>query len=176
MDMPYKNWLSLGFKILGVVTLVNGLVQAVVQWGSLTSIQGPGSFWMIVSCIAMPLVIIGAGLYLLLGTKGLTDRAWLDNQKELDWTLAIFMVAIKVVGIFLIVEALPEIVKCITEAIYIYNANGVWDTEVQSRFLYQYLLASLLRLVLGYYLLFKGEWLQRAAFARTGNEDAESFH
>jgi len=164
MDMSYKGWLSVALKVLGVVTLVNGMVLAVAQLGSLPSIPASVSPWMTVSCIAMPLIMLGAGLYLLLGTQRLVTRIWADQENQLDAERAIFKVAMKVLGMALVVQALPKAVQIISNALFIYGVGSVWDISTQLQFICQEFLSTLLKLLLGCYLLFKGTWLQRVVF------------
>lgn len=172
MEMSYKAWLCVALKVLGVMILVNGGVQAVYQWGSLPSAQGMLPAWMTAISIAVPLVVLGAGLYLVLGTQHLIDRVWSDQQEELDSARAIFMVAIKVMGVVLVVQALPEVVEIISNALYIYSVSGVWNTSAQSEFIYERLIATLLKLGIGCYLLLKGDWLQRVAFPPASNDES----
>jgi len=164
MDMSYKGWLSVGLKVLGAATLVNGLVQVVIQWGSLPSVWGMASSWLLVGSIALPLVTIAAGLYLLMGTRGLVDRVWSDGQEELDSAQVMFAVAMKIMGLVLAVQALPEVIQAIFNILFIFGVSPVWDTSAQNQFIYQKFLSMLLKLLLGCYLLFKGTWLQRVAF------------
>lgn len=164
MNMTYKDWLLAGLKVLGVVTIVNGLVQAIVTWGSLPSTQNEIPRWMLASSAAVPLVVLGAGLYLVLGTRGLVDRVYQDEEERQDSAAVIFMVAMKVLGTVLIVEALPDAIQIISSFIYIHGVSPVWDSSMQSQFIYQHFLSVLVKFALGCYLLLGGKWLQNVAF------------
>jgi len=164
MDMSYRGWLSVGLKILGAATLVKGIEQAVMQWSSLADVQGMASPWMLICAALVPLITVGAGVYLLLGARNLVIKLWPDGEDELASEKAVFTIAMKIMGMVLVVQALPEIVRLISNGLYIYSVGSVWDTSMQHSFIYEQLLATLLKLLLGGYLLFKGAWLQRAAF------------
>lgn len=160
-----------GLKVLGVVTIIIGLIQMIVQWGSLPAARGPGAFWMVVTCIVIPFIYLAVGLYLLLGTRGLAERLWPDGENDQDWVQVVFQLAMKIVGVVLVVRALPDLVRIIGNTLYVYSAGPVWDTSWQRREIYQTLLPSLLRLLLGWYLLFKGAWLQKVAFPESDHID-----
>lgn len=169
--MSYKGWLSVGLKILGTVTLINGMVQAVLQWSSLGDLQGEPASWMLICSVIVPLVTLGAGLYLLLGTRELVDRLWPNLEGELETEKAIFKIAMKIVGMVMVVQALPEVVRLISNGLYIYSVSQVWNTSMQHGFIYEKLLSTLLQLLIGWYLLFKGTWLLKAAFPVVSHEE-----
>ncbi|MGE5389574.1 MAG: hypothetical protein ACM3PE_00775 [Deltaproteobacteria bacterium] len=171
MGMSYKGWLSVGLKVLGTITLINGMVQAVLQWSSLADLQGQPAPWMLVCSIVVPIVTLGAGLYLLLGTRKLVSRLWPDQEDELESEKAVFKIAMKIMGMVLVVQALPEVVRLISNGLYIYSVSTVWDTSMQHGFIYEKLLSILLQLLIGCYLLFKGAWLQKVAFPAVSPED-----
>ncbi len=172
MDLSSKVMLRVGLQLVGVITVINGVVQCIVSWGSLygswgshlPSTEGMMPPWILITSIAVPLIVLGAGLYLLLGSKGLADRFYPDEEEKLDSARSIFILAMKVLGLVLIVQALPDAVQIITSFMYIANMNAALDFRAQSEFFYNRLLSTLLRFAIGYYLLVGGQLLLRLAF------------
>jgi len=162
VNMSYKGWLSVALKVVGVLTLVNGIVQAIVTWGSAPAVGGMIPPLAFLSSMVVPIVMMGAGLYLIMGTHGLVERISIEEDENAfaSW----FMLAMKVLGVVLIVEALPYACRIVSNAIQIYSISPAWSTEMQNRFIFENLLSTLVKAALGCYLLVGGKWVQQLAF------------
>ncbi|MEN6328619.1 MAG: hypothetical protein ABFD18_20725 [Syntrophomonas sp.] len=155
--------LRTGLQVVGVVTLIKGVAYAIVAWGGIESSQGLSQRLQIMNAL-VPLFLIVAGVFLVIGSKSMVEKLCPDNEEKPESGEAIFSLAMKILGAVLIVQALPDAVQVLSNLIYIKSVGLVWDTDVQRQFIYTRFLSTFLYFIFGWYLLKGGQLLIRMAF------------
>ena len=105
------------------------------------------------------------GIFLLVGTKRLAAYLYPDDEEKLDSAKSIFNLAMKILGIVLVVRALPDAVQIISHIIYMKSLSPAISSEVHQQFIFTRLASTLLYFALGWYLVKGGQFLQRIAFS-----------
>lgn len=163
VEISSRILLHIGLQIVGVVTIIDGVCRALATWGTLPSSQGMMPIGMKVVSILIPLFVLAAGIYLVVGTKSLTDKLYPDDE-IIDSKKDIFSLSMKITGMVLLVKALPDAVQIISSLIYIKAASPVMDNAVQLEFIYTKLASTLLYFIFGWYLIKGGQLFVRLAF------------
>lgn len=163
MELSSRTLLRIGLQIIGVITIINGVCSAVVSWGSLPSSQGMLPIAAKVVSILVPLIILAAGIFLVVGTKSLTMKLYPDDE-NIDSSKNIFRLSLKITGMVLMVKALPDAVQILSSLIYIKATSPVMDNAVQFNFIYTKLASTLLYFVFGWYLIKGGKFFVQLAF------------
>jgi hypothetical protein len=170
VDISSRTLLRIGLQIVGVITIINGVCSAIVYCGSIPSSEGMVPIWAKVVSILVPLVIVAAGIFLLIGTKSLTDKLY-PNDEKIDSSRNIFRLAMKITGMVLIVKSLPDAVQIISNVIYIKATSPVISTTVQYNFIYTKLASTLLYFIFGWYLIKGGQFFVRLAFHQARDKE-----
>lgn len=170
MEIPSRVLLRTGLQIVGVITIITGICQTIATWGSLPFSQDMQSIGVMVICILIPLFTLAAGVYLVIGTKSLTEKLYPDEEEKLDTCQDIFSLAMKITGMVLIVRALPEAVHILSNLIYVKATSPVMNNSVQYQYIYTNLTSTLLYFILGWYLLQGGQLFVRLAFPHADDE------
>lgn len=145
--------LRTGLQVVGVVTMINGFQQAIAAWGIILANQESINLSIQISTILVPLVIIAVGIYLTISSNGIASKLYPDSVAVSDSGEALFVLAMKILGAVLVVRALPDAVQLLSNLIYIQSVSPVWNTDVQSQFIFTHLLSTLLYFIMGFYLL-----------------------
>lgn len=166
--------LRTGLQVVGVVTIINGFQQAIAASGIILANQESTDLGIQISTILVPLVIIAVGIFLTIASNALVAKLYPDSAVVPDSGEALFVLAMKILGAVLVVQALPEAVRLLSDLIYIKSVSPVWNTDVQSQFIFTHLLSTLLYFILGFYLLSGARLLVRWAFPDAGGNDAKA--
>ena len=164
VEISSRILLRIGLQIVGVITIITGICNALGTWGSLPSGQGMMPIGIKVVCIIVPLFIIAAGIFLVIGTRSLTEKLYPNEEEKLDSAQDIFNLSMKITGMVLIVKALPDAVQILSSLIYIKNSSQVLDTTGQFQYIYTEIGSTLLYFVFGWYLLKGGRFFVQLAF------------
>lgn len=167
VEISSRILLRIGLQIVGVITIITGICHTIATWGTLPSSQGMMPMGILVVSILVPLFILAAGIYLVIGTKSLTEKLYPDEEELLDSSQDIFNLSMKITGMILIVKALPDAVQIFSSLIYIKASSPVMNNAVQFEFIYTKLVSTLLYFVIGWYLLKGGQLFVRLAFHNT---------
>jgi len=165
VEISSRVLLRIGLQIVGVITIITGICQSIATWGNIPSSRGMLPMGVTVVSILIPLVTLAAGLFLVIGTKSLTEKLYPDEEEKLDSSQDIFSLAMKITGMVLLVKALPDAVQILSNLIYIKASSPVWNNSVQFQFIYTELVSTLLYFVFGWYLLRGGQLFVRLAFS-----------
>lgn len=171
VDISSRALLRTGLQIVGVITIITGLCRAIATWSSSPYSGGMTPVGSIAISIAIPLFTIAAGIYLVMGTESLTARLYPDDEEKPDSSEDIFTLAMKITGMVLIVQALPDAVQILSSLIYIKASSPVMNNSLPFQFIYTELISTLLYFVLGWYLLKGGQLFARMAFHHDGDND-----
>ena len=152
--------LRTGLQVVGVVAIIRGITMLI---GMVGVVAGPEMLpWITqIAAILSPTVILAAGVYLIIGSKGLVEKLCPDSEEEPESGQALFVLAMKVTGAVFIVMALPDLVQAISNFIYIKSYGPAW-TEGQIAYVQG--LSTLVKLIIGWYLLRDGRLLVDLAF------------
>ncbi len=164
VEISSRVLLRIGLQIVGVITIITGICHTIVTWGNLPSSQGMMPTGMMVASILIPLVTLAAGIFLVIGTKSLTEKLYPDEEEKLDSSQDIFSLSMKITGMVLLVQALPDAVQILSSMIYIKATSPVMNNSAQFQFIYTELVSTLLYFVFGWYLLRGGQLFVRLAF------------
>ncbi len=170
MEISSRVLLRTGLQIVGVITIITGICHTIATWGNLPSSRGMLPMGALVMSILIPLVTLAAGIFLLIGTESLTEKLYPDEEEKLDSAEHIFSLAMKITGMVLIVQALPDAVQIVSSLIYIKASSPVLNNSVQFQYIYTELVSTLLYFIFGWYLLKGGQLFVRLAFHDAGDE------
>lgn len=165
-----RDLLRVGLQVLGVVAILIGLSKLLAIIGIITVGQEM-PLGIQIATVLEPAIILAAGLFLTIGSKGIVIKLYPDSEEKADSGEALFILAMKILGAVLIVMALPIAVKVISNLIYIKSVSPIWNTDFHKEYIYSNLLPSILYFIFGWYLLKGGKLLVRMAFRDKVKED-----
>ena len=172
MEISSRVLLRIGLQIVGVITIITGSCQSIATWGNLPSSQGMLPMGIMAVSILIPLFTLAAGIFLVIGTKSLTEKLYPDEEEKLDSSQDIFSLAMKITGMVLLVKALPDAAQILSSLIYIKASSPVMNNSLQFQFIYTELVSTLLYFVFGWYLLKGGQLFVRLAFSSCPDKKA----
>lgn len=164
VEISSRVLLRIGLQIVGVVTIITGICHTIAIWGNLPSSQGMMPMGIKVISIIIPLFILAAGIFLVIGSESLTKKLYPNEEEKIDSSQDIFNLSMKITGMVLLVKALPDAVQILSYLIYIKASSPVMNNSVQFQFIYTELVSTLLYFVFGWYLLKGGQLFVRLAF------------
>ena len=171
VELSSRALLRIGLQVLGVITIINGLCNVIAFGGILPSSEGMMPLAAQVFNIMIPVVTLAAGIFLLVGTKKLAAYLYPDDEEKLDSAKSIFNLSMKILGMVLVVRALPDAVQIISHIIYMKSLSPAISSEVQQQFIFTRLASTLLYSAFGWYLVRGGRFLERIAFSDLHGED-----
>lgn len=151
-------------QITGILTIIKGISNAIALVGTVPTSREMIPLALQISSVLIPVFIIAAGVFLLVGSKNMVKKLYPDENEKPDSGEAIFRLAMKILGAVLIVEALPDAVQILSNLIYIKSISPVINTDV-NQFIYTRLLSTILSFIIGWYLIKGGQLLVRMAFS-----------
>lgn len=168
MHFSPRDMLGTGIKVLGLIMLLKSL-QAFIGLISVAGLNNSFTtrweLWQVLLTFISPLVLLIVGLCLLKYADRLTDfLCKTDNPEPETQPEFLFQLAIKIVGLILIVFAIPEAFRIIGDLLYMKAVSGAIDTVTQSQFVWERSLSTLVRLLLGFYLICSGRFFYRLAY------------
>lgn len=152
--------LHTGLQVVGVVTIIMGIAGLIGVAGIVTS-QEMMAKGLQFAAVLSPAFVLAAGVYLTIGSKGLVQKLCPDSEEKPGSGEALFILAMKVLGAVLVVKALPDAVQVLSNLMYIKSLGPAWS---YSQFIYTNGLSTLLKFIIGLYLLKDGKLLVYLAF------------
>lgn len=112
------------------------------------------------------------GFYLLTGIPERIKKLYPEGDvPAMESSRTVFKLAMKITGMVLVVYGLPELLNIFSNALYIgqYQSMGI-NTSDQQIVVAERTLATLVSLLLGFYLLNGGRFFERLAFKGSDDE------
>jgi hypothetical protein len=165
--MKARDYFILGSKLFGIWCLFHGIVGLIA---AIPTFIFPGNLqpemhriFLAAAIVAriIPILFIVAGIYLLRGGSQLYRFAY-PNEAEggdnLEWKFTVF---VKMLGIYLLVIYIPDLLKTVSAYIVYVNAPPYFDLFRERQFTYLNAASSIGGVLLGMYLLRSGRWFIR---------------
>ena len=176
MKMTAFDLFTAGARIIGILTIIKGIQVIIMTVPGLFVMFGQNySEWAAVQqliTIIYPLALILIGFYLLAGIPERIKKLYPEGDvSAMESSRTVFKLAMKITGMVLVVYALPELLNIFSNAIYIghYQRMAI-NTSAQQMIIVERTLATLVSLLLGYYLLNGGRFFERLAFKGSDDE------
>jgi hypothetical protein len=179
MFLQLKGVLTVAVKVIGVLTiiwLIPQLFQLVYSFFSMMNQPGmvPGDvvtgyrFSLLIQAV-IPLLLFVIGLYLLrdgdavirFAFKGETESG--ETEKSVSYQ-SLFLLFTKMVGLVMIVYALPKFFQLVSKIIFITSVQSAVRLDEQITFIIQNAVSTFIYLIVGFYLLKSGKYFIRLAF------------
>jgi hypothetical protein len=125
----------------------------------------------------IPILFIVSGVYLLRGGSQLYEFAYPNETEggaDLEWKFTVF---VKMLGIYLLVIYIPDLLKTASAYIVYVNAPPYFDLFRERQFTYLNAASSIGGVLFGMYLLRSGRWFIRMGLksiqTKTNNDEQE---
>ena len=171
MELSSRTLLRIGLQVVGVITIINGLCNLIAFGGIIPPSEGMMPLAAKITNVMVPVVTLAVGIFLLVGTKRLAEYLYPDEEEKLNSARAVFNLAMKILGMVLIVRYLPDAVQIISHIIYMKSLSPAISSDIQQQFVYTHLGSTVLYFAFGWYLVRGGKFLERIAFSNIHVED-----
>ena len=170
--MKGRDYFILGSKLFGIWCLFQGIVGLIAV---IPTFMSPGNLqpemhriYRATAVVAriIPILFIASGIYLLRGGSRLYKFAYPAETvqgTDLEWKFTVF---VKMLGIYLLVHYIPDLLKTLSAFFVYLNAPPYFDMLQQRQFTYTNAASSIGGVLLGIYLLRSGR-----VFIRMGLKD-----
>lgn len=180
MKLTASDLFAAGARIIGILAIIKGINLLIMTVPTAFGLYGQYyPDWAVAQQIIpliYPLVLLLTGIYLLTGIGGLVKKFY-PNAEELalESARSVFKLAMKITGMVLIVFAVPELLRLLSNALYMgyYQRFGI-DVSGQQQIVIEGTLATIVSLLFGFYLLYGGRFFERLAFKDGNNEQDAS--
>ncbi|UCD04638.1 MAG: hypothetical protein JSV98_05830 [candidate division WOR-3 bacterium] len=172
--MTKRDILSISFKILGVVCIMYTIVLIPSIGMAIGMLLGQQESeyaryavkWHFFITVLFPIFTSLFGLLLLKWGDAIASRLIREDTRiEItptdDWERRVFCLSMKIIGLIWLIRAIPDLIKAIGELTMRWN---FYYYSVPQAFVV--LLAAVLSLLIGLYLLLDGRYLLKLAFGR----------
>lgn len=171
MNIKAADLFLVGLRVVGVLVIIKAIQSLIMSAPFIMGVLGHEESlgWVIslqVMSVVNPLVLLIIGIYLLSGMKGIVERLYPPSEEIiLDSSRKVFNLAMKITGLVLVVYSIPELLEVISNGLYLgyYYRFGI-DTFQQEIIVIERTLATLVSLILGFYLLVNGRFFENIAF------------
>lgn len=179
VNMKAADLFVVGLRVIGVLVIIKAIQSLIMGVPFIMGVFGQEENlgWVInlqIINLVNPLVLLIIGIYLLSGMKGVVERLYPKSEEIiLDSSRKVFNLAMKITGLVLVVYSIPELLKIISNGLYLgyYYRFGI-DTFQQEIIVIERTLATLVSLILGFYLLLSGRFFENIAF-KDGDPDED---
>lgn len=174
MKLSASDLFAAGIRIIGILAIIKVIMVLIMTVPSLFGHNYPG--WarsQQIMTLVYPLVLLLIGIYLLSYTDRLVRKFYPEEANiTTESAQTVFLLAMKITGLVLIVYFTPDLLRILSNALYIgyYRPMGI-DTFEQQLLIAERSLAMLVSILLGFYLLHGGRCFVRLAFK---NKDSEN--
>ena len=179
--VPPKALFESGLKIVGVLTIIWGLVHitpVVFQFMSIynqpdmMTNQNLSSYrFSLIFQVVYPVILLIIGFYLLKDGKAVVELAFNNlSAKDEDKIGSLFYLFMKMVGLVLIIYSLPKAFQTISNIIFTSSVNSVGTNE-QTQFIVQNLVMVVIQFVFGFYLLRSGKIFYKIGFTKNNKDE-----
>lgn len=171
--MSKRDILSIAFKILGAVCLINALWSLPMIIASLSMMRSEvsllaeiNSILYFIGIILGPLLMFAMAFILLRYADSLSKKLIPVDEKlpvidPVIWQKPLFVLALKIMGVFCIIKGIPKIINGLINWIL----TGMQQGDMFMRFIPAFgVIESVVYLTLGFYLLCGGKKLLKLAF------------
>lgn len=176
-NMKAADLFIAGVSIIGILAIIKAIQVLTMTVSPLVGTFGQEfPDWVITQQLiawVYPLVLFFMGIYLLSGVNRIVKRFYPHSEQIiLSSAREVFKLAMKITGMVLIVYAIPELFRIISNGLYVgyYYRFGI-DTFNQQLILTQGTLSTLVSLLFGFYLLYSGKFFESIAFKDEEPED-----
>jgi hypothetical protein len=167
MKLLASDLFAAGTRIIGILAIIKSIMILIMTVPTLFGNNYPG--WALgqqIMTLVYPLALLLIGIYLLSATGRLV-RKFYPEEKDTATESAqtVFLLAMKITGLVLIVYATPELLRILSNALYIgyYHPLGI-NTFDQQLLVAEKSLAMLVSILFGFHLLHGGRFFARLAF------------
>ena len=182
--MKARDYFILGSKLFGIWCLFQGIVGLIA---AIPTFMSPDNLrpemhkiYMATAVVAriIPILFIASGIYLLRGGGRLYRFAypWEEEQgTDLEWKFTVF---VKMLGIYLLVIYIPDLLRSLT-GYFVYRNAPKYFTDIykQRQLAYGDAASSIGGVLLGIYLLRSGRWFIRMGLksiqTKTNNDEQQ---
>ncbi|NLX02935.1 MAG: hypothetical protein GXY40_10470 [Syntrophomonadaceae bacterium] len=174
MKILASDLFAAGTRIIGILAIIKAIMVLIMTVPSLFGHNYPG--WALsqqIMTLVYPLALLLIGIYLISCTSRLVRKFYPEEEDTAtESAQAVFLLAMKITGMVLIVYFVPDLLRILSNALYIgyYRPMGI-DTIDQQLLVAERSLAMLVTILLGFYLLNGGRFFARLAFK---NKDSEN--
>lgn len=176
-DLKAADLFLVGIRITGILTVIKAIQMLIITilslWSLLALDEGNLTEWVVMERIitlVYPVILLIIGIYLLCGAGGLVKRLYPDiQQKAFVSTRSVFQLAMKIMGVALIVYSIPELLRVISNILFVgyYSNSGIY-TSSHLMMAVERVSAMLVAVILGFYLLYGGRFFEKIAFKDEG--------
>lgn len=174
MKLLASDLFAAGTRIVGILAIIKAIGVLIMTVPSLFGNNYPGwAMHMQIMTLVYPLALLLIGIYLLSGTGKLVRKFYPEEKDTVaESAQTVFLLAMKITGMVLIVYFIPDLLRVLSNALYIgyYRPLGI-DTIDQQLLIAERSLAMLVSIFFGFYLLHGGRFFARLAFK---DKDAEN--
>ena len=173
MKLSASDLFAVGIRIIGILAIIKSIMVLIMTVPSLFGHNYPG--WALsqqIMTLVYPLALLLIGIYLLSGTGRLVNKFYPEEEEiATESAQTIFSLAMKITGMVLIVYFVPDLLRILSNALYIgyYRPMGI-DTFEQQLLIAERSLAMLVSILFGFYLLHGGRLFTRLAFKSKDSE------
>lgn len=164
-NISARNLFKVALQVLGVILFIKGVYMAIIYTESLIFTK-PAPLYMQLTTVFMAIVPPIVGLFLLFKADPLVVKVYKTNEELIDSGPDLFRLAMKITGMVLIVNALPDAIQVISSMLYIQQVGPAMSIAEPMRNLAFKLVGTLLYFIMGSYLLVNGDLLIKLAFGK----------
>ncbi|HET7578072.1 MAG TPA: hypothetical protein VFK33_02240 [Bacillales bacterium] len=174
-----KAFFRAGLKIIGVLAILWALIHiAGVIYSFFSYFNEPGLMGEALSTyrlsllfqIAVPIVLFAIGWYLL-KSESVLRFAFQDINEDIHTDIEkYFILFMKLAGLVLVVYAIPKVFQLIGNVIFITGTHGIFSGNQQIQVVTGSIVATVIELLLGFYLLGSGKLFRRIGFSETDKD------
>ncbi|WP_077324780.1 hypothetical protein [Virgibacillus siamensis] len=176
-----KTFFQAGLKIIGVLTIVWSFAQVAPVIFQFFSVYNQPDMmsgndlkyyrFSLIFQVVYPILLLVIGIYLLKGGAAITEMAFrYSNEKNEDRIGLLFVLFMKLAGLALIIYSLPKTFQIISNIMFVSSVYGL-DTSEQTKFILQNLVATVINLLFGFYLLMSGKIFYKLGFIKQNIND-----
>lgn len=163
-----------GLKIIGLLTIIWSLTHVVSVVYTFYSIYNLSDMMTnsdltnyrlsLVFQAVYPVLLLALGIYLLKSGETIIQFAFRGSvEKGDDKAGELFMLFMKLAGLILIIYSIPKTFQLVSNIMFVSSAKLI-DTSVQTEFIVQNLVITVIQLLLGVYLLKSGKLFYNLGF------------
>ncbi|GEN82562.1 hypothetical protein SLU01_08740 [Sporosarcina luteola] len=163
-----------GLKIIGLLTIIWSLTHVISVVYMFYSIYNLSDMMTnsdltnyrlsLVFQAVYPVLLLALGIYLLKSGEAIIQFAFRGSvEKGDDKAGELFMLFMKLAGLILIIYSIPKAFQLVSNIMFVSSAKLI-DTSVQTEFIVQNLVITVIQLLLGVYLLKSGKLFYNLGF------------
>lgn len=161
MKLSVTALMETALRIIGVLVIIRAINNFILSVPFLLSTEHSWAAVDQLLAVLSPLIFLFVGIYLIKSTPGIAKwlmQSW-ENDEE-NSSQVMFILAMKISGVVLIVYSIPQVLRIISNAIYV----GYWYSN-HLIIIASNLLTTVVSLIFGYYLLRGGRCFYSMAFS-----------